>query len=271
MERLVKYFLSGIVIFIMGCQQSKAPEIVDKDQEIKRLDSLRQSYHQATLYRQAYFDSLIILDPKNEYYYREKSVAHTKIGDYHLAFPLLEKSASLDPKESLYYYSWLLLYYYRDYDRALVRLEEFDALTPDFTDSPWGENIHYLKGLAHKQQGNYSKAIEEFNTAVATDGYEYSDPYTFIYRAICYLELKAYEKAKTDLERFISSNPKAVMPYYYLAQYYMANKKDNEAKYHLALAKKHLLLDHHKTDPYMEVFDAVSLGMIDDLYAKLEQ
>lgn len=270
MEKLVKYSLSIVLTFLFSCGPVEQPSSIPIDQEIARLDSLRKLYHQGTEYSQVYFDSLISLAPTNEYYYREKSVAHTKIGDYHIAFPLLEKSAQLDPKESLYYYSWLLLYYYRDYDRALLRLEEYDALSPGFTDSPWGENIHFLKGLAHKQKGDYKKAIQEFDLSIATDGYDYADPYTFVYRAICFLNTGAYEKAKADLELFISLEPNTVMPYYYMAQYYIAQNNKEKAKQHLAIAATQLALDHHKTDPYMEVFDAVQEGMIADSYKRLE-
>lgn len=81
--------------------------------------------------------------------YHAISVQNTKNGNYDIAINALEKGMDINPRELGGYYGWILLYYYRDYERALKVLNEYDAFTPNFSDAPSGEDIHYLKGLAY--------------------------------------------------------------------------------------------------------------------------
>ena len=117
------------------------------------------------------------------------SVQNTKHGNYAEAIPALEKSIALDAREAEGYYGWVLLYYYRDYDRALKHLEHFDKLSSGVK-APVGENIHFLKGLCHYQMGNYPQAIEEFllneDFEVKRFGQKNCNGYIYFYIARCY-------------------------------------------------------------------------------------
>ena len=50
------------------------------------------------------------------------SVQNTKNGNYAEAIYGLENSLAIAPKEMEGYYGWVLLYYYRDYKKALLHL-----------------------------------------------------------------------------------------------------------------------------------------------------
>ncbi|MEO1517736.1 MAG: tetratricopeptide repeat protein [Bacteroidota bacterium] len=246
----------------MGFKGSKAHKIA-------RLERERGFYHQGSHIRQAMFDSLILLDPQNEYHYRQKSVAHTKIGDFHIAFPLLEKAASIDPAEALYYYSWLLAYFYRDYERALQRLEEFDALTPNAPDIAWGEDVRYMKGLVYKQMGQYENAIEQF------DLYEREstgsiDTYTYVYRGICWTKLRMPRKAIADFDLAIKDYSRCSMAYYYKGVALTKTGQKDNAKKAFQKARELVAKGYKKTDAYKEVYDEVYLEMIDDQLALLD-
>ena len=71
------------------------------------------------------------------------SVQNTKHGNYAEAIQALEKSLAINAKEMEGYYGWVLLYYYRDYEKSLKHLNHYDDLTPQDVDAPVGENIHF--------------------------------------------------------------------------------------------------------------------------------
>lgn len=101
--------------------------------------------------------------------YHAASIQNTKNGNYDQAIKYLEKAVALNPEEGDGYYGWVLLYYYRDYKKALIHLERADERTPSFTEYVGDVNIIYAKALCHKQLGNYEKAISFFQSAIADE------------------------------------------------------------------------------------------------------
>ena len=268
MVKLPKYSLSLLLVIVtfFSCDINDLNRLNPSKKEAmtNRLNATRGAYFQGSRTKDAMYDTLIMLNPQEASYYRGKSVGHSKIGDYHIAFPLLEKAAELNPSETLYYYAWLLVYLYRDYERALVRLQEYDDLTPGRLDVAWGENVNYLKGLAHKQLGQYESAITEFNQAIAYEGEDKVDLYTFVYRGIAYQKMGAHNQAIQDFDRAISLYDKCTMAYYYKAISLAAMDKKKAARENFMTARSWLEKGYKKTDPYKEVYDEVFLEMVDD-------
>lgn len=87
------------------------------------------------------------------------SVQNTKNGNYAEAVKYLDEASELDSASVDGYYGWCLLYYYRDYDKALFHLERLDRTT-DFVDYVGDDNILYAKGLCYKGKKEYEKALE---------------------------------------------------------------------------------------------------------------
>lgn len=226
----------------------------------------RKSYYQGSRYRQENSDQLIALNPNNAEYYQGKSMAHTKIGDYHIAFPLLEKAYELDKKEVGYYYGWLLLYYYRDYERAILRLNEYDDLTPNQPDFCWGEHINFLKGLCYKQMGQYDMAIEEFNRLIEYEG-EHVDVYAYVYLGICHIKLNNISEAIKNFDLAIEEYPQCAMAYFYKGVAYQQIKFPKLYKEAFFQAKSLLEQGYFQEEAYYEMFDAISLEMVNDYLA----
>ncbi len=110
-------------------------------------------------------ESLENLDGISADLYRICSIQNTKNGNYDEAIRYLNKAADLDPANVDGYFGWCLLYYYRDYDKALFYLERLDSTT-NFIDYVGDDNILYAKGLCYKQKGNYPKALKLFKSAI---------------------------------------------------------------------------------------------------------
>ena len=98
--------------------------------------------------------------------YHSASVQNTKNGNYNKAIEYLDKASELEPEEVDGYYGWLLLYYYRDYEKALVHLNRYDLFTPDFDDYVGDDHILYAKALCYKELGQYTKALELFDNTI---------------------------------------------------------------------------------------------------------
>ncbi|WP_378176816.1 tetratricopeptide repeat protein [Aquimarina sp. SS2-1] len=270
MEKSFAYILNCILfITFYSCQETKKQDFENLTAEervlrTKELEYQRGFHYQASSFRQAYTDSLIALNPENASYYQGKSIGHSKIGDYHISFPLLEKAMKLDPKETLYYTSWLMTDLYKDYDRAIEYLNRYDDYTPGQVDYAWGNNVNFLKGEVLQALGRHEEAIAEFTKAINEEGMEYIDPSAFPYRGISYMALKKYKKAIADFDLGIKVYDKSSLSYYYKGIALLEMGKKNEALIHIEKAKELVSKGFKKSDPYKEVYNEIYLMQIED-------
>ena len=219
--------------------------------------------YEGSLNRQTKWDTLIAINPEKEEYYRRKSFAHSRIGDYDKAFPLIEKAVQLDPYNGLYYTGWQLLYMYRDYDRALDNFSYYDDISMG-VDYIWGENINYLKGLALKQKGLYDLAVEEFDIYIEHEKENISE-YAYVYRGIANLRNECTASAIIDFDKALEIYPRCSMALVYKGEALIYEGLYEEAIDSLNKARVNISKGLKKTHPYVEVFDEVQLVQVDDL------
>jgi len=200
-------------------------------------------------------------DSINEEDYRSWSVLNTKNGNYSIAIDKLEKAMQINPQTIGGYYSWVLLYYYRDYKKSLNILEQYDAYTPNFSDAPSGEDIHYLKGLCHMQMGNYQTAINEFNTyinnLVSTHGEDFVDVYTFVQKGRCLTQLGLFEEAITSFEKAITYYKDCTEAYYFMGLTQVKMNKKEMAYNNFKIALNMINKGEKSFDVYVELFHEI--------------
>lgn len=193
--------------------------------------------------------------------YHSLSVQNTKNGNYDLAMKALNKSYAMDSSEVGAYLGWVLLYYYRDYERALEVLEEYDALTPDFSDAPMGEDIHYLKGLAHMQMRNWIQAKDEFeryiNESSETFGEKYVDVYAFVQLGRCYARLEEWNQAIRLYKQAIRNYKECSEAYYYMGLAQIELGESDKACYNLNTADSLIQNGYKSSDTYIEYFHEI--------------
>jgi tetratricopeptide (TPR) repeat protein len=201
------------------------------------------------------------IEDKEEEIYHHLSIQNTKNGNYNIAIAALEKAFGINPKEVAAYYGWVLLYYYHDYEKALVILDYCDALTPNFSDAPMAEDIHKLKGLAHMQLENYEKAIEEFDLNISeiteTIGEEWVDVYTFVNKGRC---LSAQNKHRKSIEAYqtaLNNYQECTEAYYYMALDQLKIKEEELACKNLNTAYTLIKKGYKSADNYIEYFHEV--------------
>jgi len=268
METWWIFFLS--LLILISCQSDQKNWLDDAlvmsqvDRTAKAVKYAEKNrFYQGSDWSQRTFDTLIMLDPSNEKYYRQKSVPLTKRGDFHEAIPLLEKSLEVNSKENLYYYSWLTLFHYRDYEKALKLFHQYDDLTPNVRDYAMGMNVNYLKGLTHRQLGNYEKAIEEFDQVIQDEG-EQAEAHVYTYKGICWYLLGEYKRAITSLDQGIDKFDKNSMSMYYKSMCYEKLDSRKEAIFWIKKAARNILKGNKKDHPYYEVFDEVHYEQMKD-------
>jgi tetratricopeptide (TPR) repeat protein len=200
--------------------------------------------------------------------YRSLSVLNTKNGNYELAIKALENAYKISPEKICGYYGWVLLYYYRDYEKALSILEECDNYTPEFSDAPVGEDIHYLKGLAYMGLKRYDNAIHEFDTYIynisITHGEEYVDLYTYVQKGRCLTELGKFNQSILSYRKAISFSKNSPEAYYFmgLSQIHL-NQKVNACS-NLNKSLELLIIGYKSSDTYVEYFHEIYSQQIKD-------
>jgi len=199
-------------------------------------------------------------NPKAEIYHA-MSVQNTKNGNYSIAIPALEKAIKLNPEEGSAYYGWVLLYYYHDYEKALSMLEQHDNYTPNLSDAPMGEDIHYLKGLCHMKLSNYQKAIAEFDIYInnlASEGNEgYVDVYTFIQKGRCLFQLGKYEQAIKSYKKAIKYYESCTEAYYFMGLAQLELEEKEMACHNLNNALDLIQKGYKSSDIYVEFFHEI--------------
>ena len=275
MERLHAYILSFFaVVFIVSCTTKKNTfkdlTEEEKKHKIEEMMYKKSPYLQGSITGQKYYDSLIMLDPDNAEHYKNKSIPHSKIGDYHIAFPLLQKAMELNPEETLYYTAWLMTDLYKDYDRALQYLNQYDDYTPDKVDYAWGENVNILKGEVLQALGRHEEAIIEFTKAIEEEGEDHIDYSAFVYRGISYDYLGDLEKALDDYNSTLKIYDKSSMAYYYRGLTYLKLDKKQNAIKDLEIALSLIKKGYKKSDPYKEVYNEIYAMQVEDKLKELK-
>jgi tetratricopeptide (TPR) repeat protein len=204
--------------------------------------------------------------------YHGWSVQNTKNGNYGIAIDKLEKTMKLNPQEGSAYYGWVLLYYYRDYEKALAILEQHDAYTPNLSDAPMGEDIHYLKGLCHMQMQRYDKALKEFNTYITnlatTHGEDFVDVYTFIQKGRCLTPLKRFDEALLAYQKAIHYYENCTDAYYFMGLTHLQMKEQDSACRNFNTALNLIQKGHKSTDTYVEYFHEIYPQQIEETLLK---
>lgn len=208
--------------------------------------------------------------------YRAFSVQNTKNGNYALAINALENAISLDIKYKEYY-GWVLLYYYRDYKRAYKILNDYDQLTPNFSDPVFGENVNYLKGLALLKMDRFQGAIDEFdiyiNYVTNESGEKWVDVYAFVERGNAYLKKKMYQEAINNYDLAIANYANNTEAYFYKSIAY--TKKDeldsaltsaNKAYQLISKGYKH---EDNYIEYFHEVYPAQVIRLMEEINEKL--
>lgn len=152
------------------------------------------------------FGEAIKLDPKYDeaFYYRARSLFLKK--DYKAAIPDFSKSISLDPK---YAPTW----FYRGL--SYERLDDLDQALKDYNQAIAIDDGHgsarHNRGMIKLGRGDYDGAIEDFTVSIRTS----ADEITHNSRGVAYRNKGEFSLAMNDFNEAIRFDPKYARPYYH--------------------------------------------------------
>jgi tol-pal system protein YbgF len=115
------------------------------------------------------------------------------------------KVPAVDPDARKAYEGALTLVGEKKYDKALEALSAFLVKWPDH---PYAENATYWRGECYFAQGQYQKALEQFE-AVATKGLGNKAPDALLKIGISHEKLGATDRAREAFEKLRREHPKS--------------------------------------------------------------
>jgi tetratricopeptide (TPR) repeat protein len=213
------------------------------------------------------------IEEKDHEILHELSVQNTKNGNYAIAIKYLNEASEINP-EVYGYYGWVMLYYYRDYKRALEYLTIYDSLTPNFSDFPVGESLFVLKGLCYLMQSENEKAIDEISKYVQettkTIGKEWVEVSTFYYLGIALSKAGKEKEAIKNFDLAIKYNPNFLEAYFERGKSLVKLGKKKMGSIDILKSKELYLKGYRKTDVYVEIFHPVYLQDIEKELTKFK-
>ncbi|WP_298529533.1 tetratricopeptide repeat protein [uncultured Christiangramia sp.] len=206
-------------------------------------------------FSQSVFEILKYQDPENDRIYFEQSVPYNKRGYYEKGFQLLDKAVEIDPKMHLGYRGYMKLRFLRDFEGALKDFNKLDSLTPNVIDSPWGEDIDFLRGEAYFGLENYEKSIIHFKRSIENQGEGWADIQAFVYTGLAEHELGNLEEAKKYFENALNQSKYTVEAHLGLAKLYKENGELEKSESHLDKAQKYF--SYKRNDSYNEYLNEI--------------
>lgn len=246
---LKSFGLVCLILALVGCEEK----------DINYYLKLQGNYVQGSVEEQKYLDKALEIDSLHVSTLIEKSVSYNKRGQYATGMYYLNKGVELDPVEHLGYRGFVKLYMLRDYEDALDDFLRLDPLTPEFRDSPWGECIYKVIGLCYMGQGDYSKALDNFNQSIVEitkeSGEDWVEPRTFLYKGVSLMKTGAPEQAVHAFNKHISYCPECPSGYYYKAKAILESKENNIEEVNNLLNKADSLVKEELivSSPYFEL------------------
>lgn len=201
--------------------------------------------------------------------YHTYSVQNTKNGNYDEAIRFMNTAAELDSSSADGYFGWILLFYYRDYEKALFHLNRLDHSTA-FVDHVSDMNILYAKGLCYKQLGKYEQALDLFKQSLDYERKEVGEDWI---NHQMYFQtgrtLHLLERHSEAIEYYVlainSWNGSSESIYYKgLAEIEMG--LDTGCK-NLKLALEKVRRGRKSSDMYVRQFDEIYVGQVEEMIA----
>ncbi len=274
------WFFAGLALLMASCQGG-GYDYYQKTYSAEEHKALAQTltdgignYYQGSPACQALLEEAKGYDPTYALAYREIGVPYLKRG-IAAAFPhYYGKAADLDPLGWIGWRGYLYLYFYRDYERALLDFNRLDTITPGVVDYPQSTSVDYMRAICHLQLGDYDSAIDYLDQHIAHEdtiaGFKYIPPEAFLFRGIAYWKKVEPEQAIRsfltghDLEDYNADLQ------FWLAKVYAENGLQSEARKWFKQAEKAFQEGDYNRRPYVEEFYQLYTEDFDALRIQLE-
>jgi len=279
MENWKLFFLKVIpflLLGILGCTneswyKKNVPDDKKKQLATAMLNGV-SNYYQGTVAEQFLIEEAIKFDSTNADIWREFGTAQVKRGFAVKMEYFYGKATKFNPKEWQGWRGYLYLYFYRDFERAIIDFNAVDSIL-GLVGHSQGQNHDYMRGIAYYGLKDYSKALtylnKYINTTIKDAGLDWVDVYAILYRGLTQEKLGNLENALADFTLVLKQYPKLADAHYHKARILYSIGENKLAISHLKLAKENFSLGYFHKRPYIEVLDQIYNQDIFDLEAKI--
>jgi tetratricopeptide (TPR) repeat protein len=204
MEKFQRYYLSFLLLIVytntiaqVNCNAVEG-ENCKKACELYNWASDRQGSRES----QEAFDKAIGLCPDLSNSYMEKAVPYLKNGDFVTWKILIDKAVAVDPKMHLGYRGWCKFQFLRDYNGAVLDLEQLKKYYPDDLGRSLNGDYHLdvVRAMSYSALGEKEKAADIIEKLLASKGY-FKGMYDHYQLGVTYFELGRYDKASENFEK----------------------------------------------------------------------
>lgn len=227
----ILYSQGNCLLYAKGSNERKACRLGEKAIKLK----------QGSKESQQIFDSILKLNPKYAWAYKEKSVPYFKRGFVIEGLELLNMAVALKPERHLTYRAY---WYFqnRNYKKCIEDLERYYALPNSYKNelTPGGDkDMRLLLAMSYAKLGQVKKGItivEKCLLSYKEIDFGLLDYYVL---GLLYVKNKEYNNAIKAFKNQLKINDKYVDTYYYLG---MAYKEIGETQKAKKVLQKALLL-----------------------------
>lgn len=263
------------IIFLTGCDNMKSHAINDSQWQgatainDSAKNQLTYGINQHGRFYRNYRNENLSNSENTYLIYQTFSYSYKKTGEHYKAMQLLNEAVVKNPKETLGYRAWCMLYYYRDYEKTINDIDTLMGLTGDCMEVSWGEPCLYNKALAFYKLEKFDRAIETFKKwKVCEENYGFSmkdnENYHF-YLARSFHKNKNIQEAVKSYKKAISASGYYTSEYnFYLALAIYELGATNKACELMRDVKVQVEKGNKFNDMYVEVFDELYSWMPTD-------
>jgi tetratricopeptide (TPR) repeat protein len=246
-----------------------------KKLSVEFLEKGEKEFNQGSPLNMYYIEKALVFDSLNAAAWRELSVPYLKRGLAHQWRPLFDKAVEIDPISWQGWRGYLKLFFYRDYESAILDFNATDILTPNFTDYPQDMSVDYLRGLAYLGLRKYDESerylTKYIDEVVKEKGENWVDVYAFLHRGIVYEYLCEYKKARQDFSIHLKNYNLSSDGYFHLSKLDRLDGNLARAKINLDSARNLFQRGYFMKRPYVESFEQIYISDIDDLEKLIQQ
>lgn len=180
-----------------------------------------------------------------------------------------DKAMFLDPLKYQGTRGYILLFFFKNYEKALADFEAVDIINPKGPDYIRQTNIKYLKALCHMQMGDYNEAITHFDSYIKeetkTVGLEFINEAAFLYKGIIYSRIKDFDQALIEFNKGLKVNDKLADIYFHQSRLYFEKGQYSKAIKYVELADENFKVGNVNRMWSYNVFEKLDAYQIDDL------
>lgn len=198
------------------------------------------------------FNAAIDLDPSNPDGLRGRGVVYGELKNYHLAWADLTVLLRKEPSCSNYLLRALISFKQKNFDAALLDVQEALKLEPENCDALWG------RGKISLQKGNWEEALSDFQTVLSLDP---DHSFALFDRGTIYKQQKKFSEALADFKHSLEN----------------LDYDEQELAASCCLHSGEILREQNRLDDALEAFEnvlrydedsIVALRMMGDIYRR---